>query len=169
MRTSNPIADAQRDWHERRACYLSRHHFTAATSVIHDTGLYLEVCDDDAYQREYNKEIRRLLGEKGIPDWAPAPRMPSKNQALDLVQNGAIVDTFSAESPPVVRYFRGLIEDYHNSPAWAIERYAVVLELQLLLVGGHAHYGYRVEVFDMIFNVVMGEYDYDWENKLGGR
>ena len=81
---------ALEDWKNRRAVKLVKGNINADKPIIDESGFYLGGCSKGAkFVSDYNKTIKKLVDDYGIPDWAPGSRVLSEGDIQDLISNSS--------------------------------------------------------------------------------
>ncbi len=165
MSKSNPRArsDAERDWDEKSALWLTRDEITYDVPLISSLGLYVAISSETSgYVTEYNRRIRELTGEAPRPAWFPSQRITDVNclerQLSHLVSFADYVPRDVEEKKTVRRHisFWRAIENspplffYRNDPN------------SVLILAGPSRVGNsRVDQLDLIFSRGMATNSFD--------
>ena len=103
--------------------------------------------DREAFCTEYNGRLDELIGEHGIPPWAPVNRIPDREECLKLLCAG-YPDLESPSLRPVERRALHRIFDQRKMQGIGNARIAVDKIRRVSLIGGDA--GARAGAVDIV-------------------
>ena len=146
---------AKADWNNRQARFLINGRLSTESPSLGKDGIFYPsyyYCKNDndlLFIKTYNDKIDRLVEEKGIPDWSPRSRVPSRQFVLDeLNRVGQSIDTYRRSSILEKRIVKSLCEKWNDKGKPLM--WTRLEDRQLLLLAGNIHSSAgRVEVIDI--------------------
>ena len=161
----DPLELARKDWENEMARRLVIG-LLARDEPLYDSesGLYcaslgcVSTDETEKYCAAYNAEVDRLIARHGLPPWAPARRIPSRREAIEVLVGSppasTALDQLHLDNPrraALNDMFRSL-EERRDTHRWRPAVAALIDARALLIVGGDN--GTRaglITVFDMGF------------------
>jgi hypothetical protein len=154
---------AEKDWSEHTTRYLTRA-CRGTSPSISGLGFYPRFHPekysderDDLYCEIYNKRVQELVEEQGLPEWAPLSRLPSRAEALSILEKAGV--SFEDYSGRVVeKRTIGLIS---SSKGYQPKVFARDESRQLLLIAGDLNVSVgEIDTVDVENMAWLGSYQY---------
>jgi hypothetical protein len=163
------IHHAERDWENHAVRHLFNSYRGASPTLNIDSGFYSRYftdvndkfvaygddCDSD-YCRAYNQRIEELVASNGLPEWAPARRLPSRQEALSILSNLA-----PSEVPYENLKEKKVISYIQRNQSYQPSLYVRDKDRRLLLMGGDINqFSGEVNIIDLDGPSWMSSYQY---------
>jgi hypothetical protein len=111
---------------------------------------------DSIYCEAYNHRTNELIETYGMPSWAPLYRLPSREEALSMLQNGSIYDDYQGKIKEK-RKVEYIISVQEIDPKLYVRDEA----RQILLIAGDVNKSVgEIDIIDLENAAWMGSYQY---------
>jgi hypothetical protein len=154
---------AEKDWSEHATRYLTRACRGTGPSIS-GLGFYPRFYPekysderDDLYCEIYNKRVQEFIEEQGLPEWAPLSRLPSRTEALSILEKAGT--SFENYSGRVVE--KRTIGSIVSNKGYNPKAFARDESRQVLLIAGDVNISVgEIDIIDLENTAWMGSYQY---------
>lgn len=147
---NDPIQEAQHHWDNETAAFLVFGDVYTQEPIIDVSGFYL-ACSwkGQDFVNDYNRRIKELVKEHGMPEWAPGHRVIPQEMLLDKLATGGPLNLFAPRSTKDRKLVKGHTRLWQEQLGRIPEVFAQCDSRQIVLVAGTFNNSIRIDQLDI--------------------